>query len=54
MDSSVPTILREGPLKVALKTAHREGAELDVQGEEGILAEVTQAPGPLLLLSGLI
>ena len=31
----MPTILREGPLKVALKTAHREGAELDVQGEVG-------------------
>ncbi|CAK9106878.1 Uncharacterized protein SCF082_LOCUS49930 [Durusdinium trenchii] len=43
VDNSTPSILREGPLNVALKTAHYGGAELDVQSEEGILEEMNQA-----------
>ena len=33
-DDSTPTILREGPLTVALKSAHHDGAETEVQQEE--------------------
>lgn len=36
VDNSTPSILREGPLNVALKTAHYGGAELDVQSEAGL------------------
>ena len=35
VDNSTPNIMMEGPLNVALKTAHHEGAELDVQCEAG-------------------
>lgn len=43
VDNSTPNIMMDGPLDVALKTAHHEGAEMDVQTEEGILEEVNHA-----------
>jgi len=43
VDNSTPNIMMEGPLNVALKTAHHEGAELDVQCEEGIVEEINHA-----------
>eukprot|EP00435_Cladocopium_sp_Y103_P006633 s987_g2.t1 len=43
VDNSTPNIMMDGPLDVALKTAHHEGAEMDVQSEEGILEEVNHA-----------
>ena len=33
VDNSTPNIMMDGPLDVALKTAHHEGAEMDVQTE---------------------
>ncbi|CAE7231304.1 hypothetical protein AK812_SmicGene16765 [Symbiodinium microadriaticum] len=42
-DDSTPTILREGPLTVALKSAHHDGAETEVQQEDAIVEEVNHA-----------
>ena len=35
VDNSTPSIMREGPLTNAMKSAHYEGAETDVQYEAG-------------------
>jgi len=42
-DDSTPTIMREGPLTVAVKSAHHDGAETEVQQEDAIVEEVNHA-----------